>query len=172
MCFFEQTRWECGFWCWGHFRQQCNKEDHIGETCGLKLVYETKKEEDICKLCQNTEKKRRRYGKMYLDVQRWQREGNRNATIERTRDEMHDILGQIWHMEKEHDERLRNLGRGKDSFFVPTYTTQNVDQQQYMSSPSSTPMQYPASVGLPTLGFAGTTFATDSLAFQKWDMAS
>jgi hypothetical protein len=30
-------------------------------------------------------KKQRRYEKMYRDVQRWQREGNRNATIEATK---------------------------------------------------------------------------------------
>ncbi|EMT73999.1 hypothetical protein FOC4_h10017277, partial [Fusarium odoratissimum] len=26
-------------WRWGKFREQCNKEYRIGETCGLKLVY-------------------------------------------------------------------------------------------------------------------------------------
>ncbi|KPA42348.1 hypothetical protein FLAG1_04776 [Fusarium langsethiae] len=84
MCYFDQTRWTCGFWRWGHFRQQCNKEYRMGETCGLKLVYETKDERDACKLCHDIEKKQRRYDKMWRDVQRWQREGNRNATIERT----------------------------------------------------------------------------------------
>lgn len=111
MCFFEQTRWKCGFWRWGHFRQQCNRECHIGETCGLKLVYETNQKKDSCKLCQDMAKKRRRYDKMYCDVQRWQREGNRNATIEMTCGEMHDIHVQIWCMEKEHNEKLRNIGR-------------------------------------------------------------
>ncbi|KAJ6438819.1 FAD binding domain-containing protein [Purpureocillium lavendulum] len=84
MCYFDQTRWSCGYWRWGHFRQQCNKEYRMGETCGLKLVYETRVEADVCKLCHDTEKKQRRYDKMYRDVQRWQREGNRSATIERT----------------------------------------------------------------------------------------
>ncbi|KAF4993208.1 hypothetical protein FDECE_13486 [Fusarium decemcellulare] len=80
MCFFEQTLWACGWWRWGNFRQQCNKEYRMGETCGLKLVYETETEPDVCKLCHDTEKKQRRYDKMYRDVQRWQREGNRSAT--------------------------------------------------------------------------------------------
>ncbi|PNY25426.1 Uncharacterized protein TCAP_04635 [Tolypocladium capitatum] len=111
MCYFDQTRWSCGYWRWGHFRQQCNKEYRMGETCGLKLVYETKVESDVCKLCHDTEKKQRRYDKMYRDVQRWQREGNRSATIERTCGEMQDVLGQIYRMREEHDHRLQSLGQ-------------------------------------------------------------
>lgn len=111
MCYFDQTRWSCGYWRWGHFRQQCNKEYRMGETCGLKLVYETKVEADMCKLCHDTEKKQRRYDKMYRDVQRWQREGNRNATIERTCGEMQDVMGQIYRMREEHEHRLQSLGQ-------------------------------------------------------------
>ncbi|KAF4335982.1 hypothetical protein FBEOM_10163 [Fusarium beomiforme] len=111
MCYFEQTRWACGYWRWGHFRQQCNKEYRMGETCGLKLVYETKTERDVCKLCHDTEKKQRRYDKMYRDVQRWQREGNRSATIERTCAEMQEVAGQIYRMREEHDHRLQSLGQ-------------------------------------------------------------
>ncbi|EXK80461.1 hypothetical protein FOQG_15004 [Fusarium oxysporum f. sp. raphani 54005] len=111
MCYFDQTRWACGYWRWGHFRQQCNKEYRMGETCGLKLVYETRTERDVCKLCHDTEKKQRRYDKMYRDVQRWQRERNRNATIERTCAEMQEVLGQIYRMREEHDHRLQSLGQ-------------------------------------------------------------
>ncbi|CAF3526406.1 unnamed protein product [Fusarium graminearum] len=111
MCYFDQTRWTCGFWRWGHFRQQCNKEYRMGETCGLKLVYETKDQPEVCKLCSDVEKKQRRYDKMYRDVQRWQREGNRNATIERTCGEMDEVLGQIYRMQQEHITRLQTLGQ-------------------------------------------------------------
>ncbi|CAJ0549240.1 Ff.00g028530.m01.CDS01 [Fusarium sp. VM40] len=110
MCYFDQTYWTCGYWRWGYFRQHCNKEYRIGETCGLKLVYETKTEDDVCKLCHDTEKKQRRYDNMYRDIQRWQREGNRNATIERTCSEMHDAIDQIYHMREEHNHRLQSLG--------------------------------------------------------------
>jgi hypothetical protein len=83
----------------------------MGETCGLKLVYETRTEADICKLCHATEKKQRRYGKMYRDIQRWQREGNRNATIERTSGEMQEIRSRISRMKGEHEHRLQSLGQ-------------------------------------------------------------
>ncbi|KAI6778544.1 uncharacterized protein J7T54_003294 [Emericellopsis cladophorae] len=110
MCYFDQTRWACGFWRWGHFRQQCNKEYRMGETCGLKLVYETKEQEDVCKLCHDIEKKQRRYDKMYRDVQRWQREGGRPATVERTCADMEDVLEQIARMREDHRQRTAHLG--------------------------------------------------------------
>ncbi|OBS21167.1 hypothetical protein FPOA_07505 [Fusarium poae] len=119
MCYFDQTRWICGYWRWGHFRQQCNKEYRMGETCGLKLVYDTKNEPEICKLCRDIEKKQRRYDKMYSDVQRWHREGGRNATIERTCAEMDDVLGQMNRMTREHDQRLRTLGQVSLKHYLP-----------------------------------------------------
>lgn len=112
MCYYELTRWSCGYWRWGFFRQQCNKEYRMGETCGLKLVYETKAETDECKLCHDIEKKQRRYDKMYRDVQRWRMEGNRSATIEKTCGEMEEIGGQIQRMRDEHDHRLQLFGQG------------------------------------------------------------
>lgn len=91
----------------------------MGETCGLKLVYETKDEREACKLCHDTEKKQRRYDKMYRDVQRWRREGNRNATIERTCGEMQEVLGQIYRMQEEHAQRLRTLGQVSLEHYLP-----------------------------------------------------
>lgn len=82
----------------------------MGETCGLKLVYDTKTENDVCKLCHDVEKKQRRYDKMLRDVQRWQREGNRNATIERTCHEMQDVVDQMLRIQEEHGNRLHSLG--------------------------------------------------------------
>ncbi|KAJ6786403.1 hypothetical protein PWT90_03373 [Aphanocladium album] len=105
------TLWSCGFWRWGHFRQQCNKEYRMGETCGLKLVYDTKRETDVCKLCHDTEKKQRRLDKMARDVERWQREGNRRATIERTCGEMREVADQIYRMREEHFQRTSSLGQ-------------------------------------------------------------
>ncbi|KAG6017401.1 hypothetical protein E4U41_004220, partial [Claviceps citrina] len=111
MCYYNQTRWRCGFWRWGHFRQRCNKEYRMGETCGLKLVYEAVIAGDMCKLCLDIEKKQRRYDKMYRDVQRWQREPNRSATIEVTCREMEIVLGQLYLMRHEHVFRLQSLNQ-------------------------------------------------------------
>ncbi|KAH0489714.1 hypothetical protein TgHK011_010131 [Trichoderma gracile] len=111
MCYFEQTRWSCGYWRWGHFKQQCNKEYRMGETCGLKLVYHTIPDPDVCRLCHDREKKERRLSKMVSDVERWQKEGNRSATIERTEGEMAVVREQICAMQKEHAARQFSLAQ-------------------------------------------------------------
>ena len=83
----------------------------MGETCGLKLVYETRQESDVCKLCHDIAKKRRRWEKMDRDVKRWQREGGRPATIERTTAEMQEVSAQMWRLQEEHDQRAIHLGQ-------------------------------------------------------------
>ncbi|KAL7941376.1 hypothetical protein V8C42DRAFT_334995 [Trichoderma barbatum] len=111
MCYFEQTRWSCGYWRWGHFRQQCNKEYRMGETCGLKLIYETIPDPDVCKLCHDIDKKVRRVTKMTSDVERWKVEGNRSATIERTEEDMAGVMQQIEDMRVDHQRRLQTLAQ-------------------------------------------------------------
>ncbi|KAF4121408.1 Conserved hypothetical, protein [Geosmithia morbida] len=118
MCYFEQTRWACGYWRWGHFRQQCNKEYRMGETCGLKLVYETREEPGMCKLCLEIEKKQRRYDKMFRNVERWQRDGSLPATVERTCGEMDEVLAQINQRKEEHLQRLQSLGQPTTPYLV------------------------------------------------------
>jgi hypothetical protein len=105
MCYFEQTRWTCGYWKWGNFRQQCNKEYRTGETCGLKLVYDTTYQSGQCKLCDQIQKKYRRVHKMQTDIARWQREGNRVATIEKTEADIQEISAQIQEIMNHHNER-------------------------------------------------------------------
>ncbi|KAI1841838.1 hypothetical protein JX265_010852 [Neoarthrinium moseri] len=106
MCYFDQTRWSCGFWRWGHFRQQCTKEYRTGETCGMKLVYMTNHEADICKLCKDMEKKQRKYNKLESDIYRWQREGNRTASIEKAQSELYDVSNAIQTLQHQHWTRL------------------------------------------------------------------
>jgi hypothetical protein len=65
--------------------------------------------DDPCKLCEQVEKKDRRVQKMILDIERWQREGNRKATIDKTRRDIREIQHAIDSICKQHEERLRNL---------------------------------------------------------------
>ena len=81
----------------------------MGETCGLKLVYETYHMKEQCKICIDTQKKQRRLEKMHRDVERWQREGNRSATIERTCDEIAEVEGQLYNLQMQHDEKVSGL---------------------------------------------------------------
>lgn len=109
MCYYEQTRWRCGYWRWGNFRQQCTKEYRTGETCGLKLVYDTIYNNSKCKLCEQMEKKERRWTKMAQDVERWRREGNRRATIEKTEGDMEDLRHQINKLWLDHQARQTDM---------------------------------------------------------------
>jgi hypothetical protein len=107
MCYFEQTRWTCGYWKWGNFRQQCTKEYRTGETCGLKLIYTTDLEPGQCRICDQIDKKDRRVRKMAADISRWRREGGRTATIEKTERDIGEIQMQIAGLQATHDERVR-----------------------------------------------------------------
>ncbi|KAK3944008.1 hypothetical protein QBC46DRAFT_376070 [Diplogelasinospora grovesii] len=105
MCFYEQTRWRCGFWKWGNFRQQCTKEYRIGKTCGLKLVFETGYRQDACKLCGQIAKKQRRLAKMTQDIERWKRDGNRPATVEKTESDLTKVRHSISRILEQHTRR-------------------------------------------------------------------
>ena len=39
MCFYEIKEFRCGHWKWGDFKQHCNREHRLGETCGMKLLF-------------------------------------------------------------------------------------------------------------------------------------
>ncbi|KAL1898475.1 hypothetical protein Sste5346_003378 [Sporothrix stenoceras] len=109
MCYFEQTRWACGYWKWGNFRQQCPKEYRTGETCGLKLVYATVYRNETCKLCDQIEKKNRRLEKLQRDVERWQHEGNRPATIEKTQNDINEIAERVNRLYQDHVGRQASV---------------------------------------------------------------
>lgn len=109
MCYFEQTRWCCGFWKWGNFRQQCNKEYRTGETCGLKLVYDTTYQPAQCKICDQITKKDRRIRKMEDDIVRWRHEGGRTATIEKTQTDIADIQNQINNLFSQHAIKVQSI---------------------------------------------------------------
>ncbi|KAK4208192.1 hypothetical protein QBC37DRAFT_250798, partial [Rhypophila decipiens] len=106
MCYFEQSRWACGYWRWGNFRQQCNKEYRTGETCGLKLVYQTTFFEGPCKICDKNKQISRRVAKMYDNIYRWQREAHISTTTIATEEaRIYDLNYQICNLEASHRER-------------------------------------------------------------------
>ncbi|KAK3303680.1 uncharacterized protein B0T15DRAFT_282064 [Chaetomium strumarium] len=109
MCYFDHTLWRCGYWRWGNFREQCNKEYRTGETCGLKLVYHTYQSPEVCKTCDQIGKKQRRINKMNEDVDRWTREGNRRATIEKTLQDIAELNMQIDELWRQHEIRRNSV---------------------------------------------------------------
>ncbi|KAI0123622.1 hypothetical protein BJ170DRAFT_89711 [Xylariales sp. AK1849] len=107
MCFYDQTVWACGFWKWGSFRSQCDKEYRIGHTCGLKLIWSTEHRDLRCTACQKIAKKRRRITKMTQDIERWRGEGNRAATIERTEQELSEARAALARLYDYHAKNQR-----------------------------------------------------------------
>ena len=92
-----------------HFRQQCTKEYRTGETCGLKLVFDTNLQDDKCKLCKDMEKKQRRFQKLQSDISRWQREGNRSATIEKAQRDVVEVTEALYNMNQQHEDRKKSI---------------------------------------------------------------
>ncbi|KAH6975578.1 hypothetical protein EDB80DRAFT_309995 [Ilyonectria destructans] len=110
MCFFDQTRWVCGYFKWGRFRKQCPQEYRMGETCGLKLVYETYSNAVVCKICQEIGRKARKVDRGNANIMRWKQEGCREATIEATRAEIEDLHAKIRRLQREHMNYCSKLG--------------------------------------------------------------
>jgi hypothetical protein len=84
MCFYEMFRFECGDWKWGNFKQHCNKEYRMGETCGMKLVLETFQQPTKCRLCEKYATKIRKRQAECDRIERWQRENKNPASIEKS----------------------------------------------------------------------------------------
>jgi hypothetical protein len=101
MCYFDQVVWSCGYWKWGRFRQQCNKEYRIGETCGLKLVYERQEEAKKCKVCDQVTKKENRIARTTERMARL-REWKHLASLERCEEEVASLKDAILRLREQH----------------------------------------------------------------------
>ncbi|KAK4163966.1 hypothetical protein QBC43DRAFT_52710 [Cladorrhinum sp. PSN259] len=124
MCYFEQIRFTCGSWKWGQFREQCNKVHWRGETCGLTLVFSSRDESRHCDACAKITRKQRRIKKMMADLERWRREGNRPATVERTESEVAELrvsISQLWkrHLEGKFSGPQQRHRTGRTSANAP-----------------------------------------------------
>ncbi|ORY09580.1 hypothetical protein BCR34DRAFT_516195 [Clohesyomyces aquaticus] len=111
MCFFDQHRYVCGDWKWGHFRQHCNREYRIGETCGMKLIMQTVRVEQKCKLCERIATHRRRRAAEVERVHRWQREGTKfRASIDKSFEIIEALDAEILELSTERNRRLQGIG--------------------------------------------------------------
>ncbi|KAL8763496.1 MAG: hypothetical protein Q9184_000708 [Pyrenodesmia sp. 2 TL-2023] len=102
MCFFDQHRFACGDWKWGHFRQHCNREYRTGETCGMKLIMQTVPVSQKCKLCDKIETKQRRRSAEEDRINRWKREGGKfRASIDRSYEMIKSLDREIYELRNE-----------------------------------------------------------------------
>lgn len=111
MCFFDQHRFACGDWKWGHFRQHCAKEYRMGETCGMKLVMQTIPTGTKCKLCDKIDTKMRRRAAEVDRIGRWQREGAKfRASIDKAMEIIRCLDSEIYELSCERQRRLQAIG--------------------------------------------------------------
>lgn len=105
MCFYDQIVYACGDFKWGYFRQHCNREYRIGEVCGMKLVYQSVGETVNCKVCEKLHTKYRRRQTECDRIERWTREGNRQASIEKSMEVIHQLDREIQALLSERERR-------------------------------------------------------------------
>ncbi|KAH7231290.1 uncharacterized protein BKA55DRAFT_654028 [Fusarium redolens] len=105
MCYFDQVVWACGNWRWGKFREQCNKEYRIGETCGLKLVYGRQDEAKDCKICDQVTKKENRIRRTTERMARLH-EWKLLASLERCEEEVASLKGEILRLREQHSTHM------------------------------------------------------------------
>ena len=110
MCYYDNFRYQCNDWKWGNFRQHCQQEYRTGETCGMKIIYQTIPLAEKCALCEKIERKNRRYEKAKADWQRWSSDPSRSASSAKAWDDMHNLKQEILALVQQKNERYKMVG--------------------------------------------------------------
>ena len=85
MCFYDQQIFACGDYKWSRFRAHCAKEYRTGETCGMKLIFETSLVTGKCQMCKRYEVTCRKIRHALERVQRWENEGINPVSTDKER---------------------------------------------------------------------------------------
>ncbi|RPB24425.1 hypothetical protein L211DRAFT_837340, partial [Terfezia boudieri ATCC MYA-4762] len=93
MCFYDQQIFACGDYKWSRFRAHCAKEYRTGETCGMKLIYETYRVTGKCQMCKKYEVTYRKILQARERVQRWENEGINPVSTDKERQSIMIIFG-------------------------------------------------------------------------------
>jgi hypothetical protein len=110
MCYFDQGRWECGDFKWGNFKRHCQSEYRMGETCGMKLIWETRALDGNCPYCDKLERKKRRFEKARTDYMRWREDPSRKASAEKALEDCKALQQEITTLQNELTSRRQNVG--------------------------------------------------------------
>lgn len=114
MCYYDQTIFSCGDWKWGHFRKHCQKEYRMGETCGMRLCYNTFQDSSTkCSVCTSLDKKNRRYAKAKADYDRWIGQADRQASAAKAVEELQVLYKEIEELNAQREARYTNVGSNR-----------------------------------------------------------
>lgn len=111
MCYYDNFKYACLDWKWGNFRQHCQKEYRTGETCGMKMIFQTIMLAEKCPSCEKIEKKLRRRAKALSDHARWAKDGSKfKASMEKALEEVAQLEREIRSLQAEKDRRYAAVG--------------------------------------------------------------
>ncbi len=110
MCFYDANEMACGCWKWGHFRQHCSKTYRTGETCNIKLVMNRYSLPEKCKICTKIDTKERAIRKEEDKIRRWRKETNRNASIQKSQDDIYRLETDIERLRYDRDMKRGSEG--------------------------------------------------------------
>lgn len=108
MCWYECFKYSCQDFKVGNFKEHCDKEYRMGETCGLVMYYNTIQLPEICTLCERIERKLRRRDKAMSDYQRWAQDPNPykyKASMEKAKEEYQTLTQEIEAIQGEKDRK-------------------------------------------------------------------
>lgn len=95
----------------------------MGETCGMKMVYETYTVDGKCPLCLQIEKKQRRYEKAKSDFARWNGDPARKASASKAYEEMNVLYQEVVRLIQDRESRIKQVGNGRRSDRAQTRAT-------------------------------------------------
>lgn len=112
MCYYENYKFACNDWKWGNFRQHCQKEYRTGETCGMKMVYQTIPLAEKCSMCEKIERKKRRVEKHKADYARWHSTDplKYRFSMEKAMEEMQSLSQEIRQLVADKEARYKMIG--------------------------------------------------------------
>jgi hypothetical protein len=123
MCFYDQYVYTCSDFKWGNFREHCNKEYRMGETCGMKLVYQVAKQPSKCKLCERVDTKLRKRQQECDRITRWRSEGRNPASIDKSYETIAVLDSEISQIYGELGRKRQSIGgnqaRQQPQSYVP-----------------------------------------------------
>jgi hypothetical protein len=140
MCFYDQEKFSCGDYRWGHFRVHCSKEHRIGETCGMKLVMSTLPIEGNCRLCDKFETKRRRCARELDRIKRCTKvPGMSSASIERLEETVRQLECEMKVLINKRGMKLQSTKTPNDELAAPS-ERRNSYVREWLNG--STPQDY------------------------------
>lgn len=111
MCYYDNYKFSCNDWKWGNFRQHCQREYRTGETCGMKMVFQTVQLGEKCTMCEKIERKKRRLEKHKTDYQRWSTDPQKyRFSMEKAVEEMKTLAQEIAQLMADKEARYRMIG--------------------------------------------------------------